>query len=159
MKIHTFGDSHASSIYSHWGYINIPGVTIKCNHIGSKLMYTFGRLGLDLLNIKNYEVKENDVVIFCFGEIDCRNHVHKHITNDKSYKEVVNELANSYFNAIKMNVDQYIKLKTCVYNVIPPTKGFYCGPKHPYPFLGTDIERKKYYTYMNEKIKELCEKK
>lgn len=158
MKLHTFGDSHASSGHSHWGYINLPSVTIKCNHIGGKLMYTFGQLGLNLLNIKNYGVKENDVVIFCFGEIDCRNHVHKHITNDKSYKNVIDEVANSYFDAIKKNVSQYSNLKTCVYNVIPPTKGFYCGPTHPFPFLGTDEERKKYYTYMNEKLKELCKK-
>ena len=79
-NIHTFGDSHSSNIHSHWGYINIPGINIKCNHIGSRLMYTFGKLGFNLLNIRNYGVKENDTVIFCFGEIDCRNHVHKHIT-------------------------------------------------------------------------------
>jgi len=119
-------------------------------------MYTFGRQSIDLLNIKNYGVKENNVVIFCFGEIDCRNHVHKHITNNNSYKNVIDELVNSYFNAIKNNVSQYNNIKTCVYNVIPPTKWLYCSPDHPFPFLGTDTERQTYYTYMNEKLKELC---
>ena len=52
-KIHTFGDSHADGIISHWGYINIPNVTIITHHLPGKLMYTFGRLGTQLLNIKN----------------------------------------------------------------------------------------------------------
>ena len=26
--IHVFGDSHASSIHSHWGYIRIPNMSV-----------------------------------------------------------------------------------------------------------------------------------
>lgn len=138
-----------------WGYIKIPNVNIKCCHLGSKLMYTFGRLGMDLLNIKNHGVSNNDTVIFCFGEIDCRNHVHKHITNYKSYKNVIDELVTNYFNAIKENISQYSNLITCVYNVVPPHMYIHEGPTHPFPFLGTDEERKTYHIYMNEKLKEL----
>jgi len=28
---------------------------IVCNHIGGKLMYTFGHMGLKLLNIRDYD--------------------------------------------------------------------------------------------------------
>ena len=157
-NIHTFGDSHSSNIHSHWGYINIPGINIKCNHIGGRLMYTFGKFGFNLLNIRNYGVKENDTVIFCFGEIDCRNHVHKHITEDKTYKIIIDELVNNYFKSIKENVDQYENIKTCIYNVVPPSRWIYTDDDHPFPYLGTDEERKTYYMYMNEKLKELCEK-
>ena len=156
MIIHTFGDSHADGNHSHWGYIRNPNIHIKTNHLCGKLMYTIGRLGTEVLNIKNYGVNENDIVIFCFGEIDCRNHVHKHITEQTSYKNIIDNIVIRYFNAIKQNVNQYQNIKTCIYNVIPPTRVFYCGPDHPYPFLGTDDERKIYYRYMNEKIKELC---
>jgi len=156
MIIHTFGDSHADGGHSHWGYIRLQNVNIKTHHLGAKLMYTFGRLGKDLLNIKNYNVNENDIVIFCFGEIDCRNHVHKHITNEFSYKDIINSIVNNYFNTIKENVQQYNNIKTCVYNVVPPTRYKYEEPDHPFPFLGTDDERKIYYKYMNEQIKELC---
>lgn len=154
--IHTFGDSHASSTYSHWGRIEITNVKIKTNHLGGKLMYTFGKLGKELLDIKNHGVNENDIVIFCFGEIDCRNHVHKHITNEFSYKDVINGIVFDYFNAIKQNVEQYNNIRTCVYNIIPPTRWRHEHPSHPHPFLGTDDERKIYYKYMNERIKELC---
>lgn len=156
VKIHTFGDSHSSSVHSHWGKIDISGVEIKCNHIGGRLMYTFGRMGMQLLDIRKYGVKENDTVIFCFGEIDCRNHVHKHITEQVSYKDVIDYVATSYFKAIKENVSNYSNLKTCVYNVVPPSKCFNVGPNHPYPFIGTDDERKTYHMYMNTKLKELC---
>ena len=154
--IHTFGDSHADHEHSHWGYIRLPNINIKTHHLGPKLMYTFGKLGYNVLNIKNYDVCENDIVIFCFGEIDCRNHVHKHITDNYSYKEIINDMVYNYFNAIKQNVEQYKNIKTCVYNVVPPTRGFYCYPEHPFPFLGSDDERKIYYKYMNEKLKEFC---
>ena len=154
--IHTFGDSHADGGHSHWGYIKLPNININTHHLGAKLMYTFGKFGYDVLNIKKCGVHENDIVIFCFGEIDCRNHVHKHITSEYSYKDIINNIVNNYFNVIKQNVEQYNNIKTCVYNVVPPTRGFCCGPDHPYPFLGSDDERKTYYKYMNEKIKELC---
>jgi len=156
ITIYTFGDSHASKIHSHWGYIKLPDVNIICNHIGGKLMYTFGRLGLKLLNIREYGVNENDIVIFCFGEIDCRNHVHKHMSKKKTYKDVIDELVINYFHSINKNKILYNNIKICVYNVVPPSRGFPVSSKHPYPFLGSDKERKLYYNYMNSKIKELC---
>lgn len=119
-------------------------------------MYTFGRLGINLLNIKKYNVLENDIVIFCFGEIDCRNHVHKHITKDKTYEEVINEIVEKYFIAIKDNVCKYNNLKVYIYNVVPPIKYINVYKNHPFPYLGNDEERKKYYLYMNKKLKEYC---
>ena len=73
-------------------------------------MYTFGRLGLNLLNIKNCGVKENDIVIFCFGEIDCRNHVHKHISKNKSYKNIIDDLSINNFESIKKNINTYTNI-------------------------------------------------
>ena len=158
ITIHTFGDSHASNIYSHWGYINLPGVNISCNHIGGKLMHTFGRRGLKLLNIREekYGVKENDIVIFCFGEIDCRNHVHKHVSEKKTYKDVIDEIVINYFESIKKNKFLYNNIKICVYNVVPPIRYREEDSDHPFPYLGSDEERKLYFNYMNSKIKELC---
>lgn len=156
ITIHTFGDSHSSKIHSHWGYINLPNVNIICNHIGPKLMYTFGRLGLNLLNIKKYGVKEKDIVIYCFGEIDCRCHVHKHVNEEKNYKDIIDNLVNDYFVSINENKKLYNNIKICVYNVVPPVREFYV-PNNPFPFIGSDEERKLYYNYMNSKIKELCE--
>ena len=62
MKIHTFGDSHS---VNGWSYIkNYLSDNLILNSIGPKLCYSFGRDGLNLLNIKNYNVENNDIVIF-----------------------------------------------------------------------------------------------
>ena len=156
MNIHTFGDSHANKKISHWGIHDISN--IKEHHLGPKLMYTFGSKGLDVCNIKspNYQVNENDIVIFCFGEIDCRCHVHKHITSEKTYQNIINELVENYFKAIKQNVEQYNNLFVCVYNVVPPL--YTTAKGHPdFPFLGTNEERREYTKYMNNQLKRLCE--
>jgi hypothetical protein len=156
ITIHTFGDSHAAKTHSHWGYINLPDVKIICNHIGGTLMYTFGCQGLNILNIRKYGVKENDIAIFCFGEIDCRNHVDKHVSEKTPYKDVIDELVINYFDSINKNKILYNNIKICVYNVVPPCRSFPEDSNHPYPFLGSDEERKLYHNYMNSKIKELC---
>lgn len=119
-------------------------------------MYTFGCMGLKLLNIREekYGIKENDIVIFCFGEIDCRNHVHKHVSEKKTYKDVIDEVVINYFDSINKNL--YNNIKICVYNVVPPIRYRKEASNHPFPYLGSDEERKLYFNYMNSKIKELC---
>lgn len=156
MNIHTFGDSHASREHSQWGFHNMSN--IKDNNLGPKLMYSFGIKPFEFCNIKTekYGVKENDIVIFCLGEIDCRCHVHKHINNVKSYKDIINELVKKYFDSINQNVKQFNNLFVCVYNVVPP---LYTDAKgHPeFPFLGTNEERREYHKYMNKELKRMCE--
>ena len=66
MKIHIFGDSHASNIYSGWNYCT----NVISHHLGSILCYSFGKDKLKRCNIKKYGLKNGDSVIFCFGEID-----------------------------------------------------------------------------------------
>tara|TARA_Y100000389_G_scaffold204655_1_gene258614 strand:- start:5681 stop:6286 length:606 start_codon:yes stop_codon:yes gene_type:complete len=153
MVFHTFGDSHSSAILSGWNII--PNA--KCNHISPAfLCYTLGIQKLKKLNIMNYNVKENDTVCFCFGEIDCRNHIHKHITKDKPFQKIIDEIVDNYFIAIDLNIKQFNNLKVCVYNIVPPGKYRPVSSDHPYPYLGTDEDRKKYYLYFNIKLKEKC---
>lgn len=147
MVIHTFGDSHCSN---GWG--GIPN--LETHHLGPKLCFSIGRDGI---NIKDgYDVKNGDTVIFCFGEIDCRFHIHRHITEDRNYKEVIDDIVNKYFIKVKDAVDMFENLQTVIYNVVPPVKkeDVYQYPDHPH--LGTDEERKGYVLYFNEKLKEKC---
>jgi len=100
MSIHTFGDSHASNIHSGWKHCD----NIKAHHLGPILCYSFGKEILNRCNIENFNIKDNDSVIFSFGEIDCRCHIHKHITTVKYYKMIIDELVNNYIHAIKINL-------------------------------------------------------
>lgn len=153
MTIHTIGDSHSSA---GWKYCS----NICSHHIGPVLAYSFGIKKLKVCDIRNFNIKDDDTIIFCFGEIDCRCHIIKHVSIDNTYKEIINLIINNYIDAIKTNINTCEKkLKNvCIYNV-PPTI-----PKHRlpnnhqanYPLLGTDEERKKYGLYFNECLKKKC---
>lgn len=148
MTIHTFGDSHC-----YFGFDQIPNV--KTHHIGPVLCYSFN---INRLNIKQFDVQENDVVIFSFGEIDCRCHIKKHVTQNRPYTVIIDEIVNNYFEAIRQNVKQFNKLTVCVYNVVPPVRKSTTKENKQYPFVGCDHERKTYALYFNKKLKQYCEK-
>ena len=149
MSIHTIGDSHS---YFGWS----EGV-IK-HHIGPLLCYTIGIQKLDRLDIRNYNIYDGDTIIFCLGEVDCRCHIHKHITDILTYEMIIDDIINNYFEAIDLNITiSNIKFKhICVYNVVPPVKKNDTSENQEFPFLGTDEERKSYVLYFNKKIKEKC---
>ena len=148
MSIHTIGDSHSSNGWT--------GITQ--HHLGPVLCYSFGKEKLNRCDIRNFDISDGDTIIFCFGEIDCRCHIHKHITYATTYQDIINNIVSSYFDAIELNIfTSQIKLKNvCVYNVVPPIQRCNVWENPEYPYLGTDEERKKYVLYFNEKIKEKC---
>lgn len=149
-KIYTFGDSHAN-----FGW----GDTIKKHNINSSLCYSFGKMKLQRIDIRKFNVKPNDTIIFCLGEIDCRCHVYKHITPDNTYQMIIDEIINDYIEAIQLNVNvSNVKLKNvCIYNVPPPIrKKIESNYDNPFPLLGTDEERKQYILYFNKILQEKC---
>ena len=134
MSIHTIGDSHSHNGWS--GIIN--------HHLGPLLCYSFGKEQLNRCNINNFSIKDGDTVIFCLGEIDCRCHIHKHINKINTYQDIINNIIDNYFEAIKLNIiNLQIKLKNiCVYNVVPPVQKYNTIENLEYPYLGSDEERK-----------------
>jgi len=155
MKIYTIGDSH-----SYHGFQKIYN---ERYHLGSLLCYTFGKEKFNRFNITNYkEIKEGDVVIFCLGEIDCRCHIHKHITEENTYKNIIDNIVHNYLETIKLNENLLsFKIKICIYNIVPAVKKDSIKNKdvrenEQFPFLGGDEERRTYVLYFNKKLKEKC---
>lgn len=147
LTIHTFGDSH--SLFP-WKDISIKDVVIKCNHLGPRLMYSIGRDGFD---ISGYGVNPGDVVIFCFGEIDCRRHIYKY---KEHYKQNIDDMVENYFKMLDKNREVIPDSRICVYNIIPPVRK-HDAPVNPlFPHSGTDTERKEYVEYTNNKLREYC---
>jgi len=148
MSIHTIGDSHSS--------FGLTGIIQ--HHLGPVLCYSFGKEKLNRCDIRKFNIKDGDTIVFCFGEIDCRCHIHKHITETTRYQDIINNIVDNYFEAIELNVfTSQIKLKNiCVYNVVPPIQKFNTAENPEYPYLGTDEQRKQYALYFNEKLKEKC---
>lgn len=149
--IKTIGDSHSDGKWSNWE--SVPGVETNWLKGKGKLAYSIGRDGID---ITEYNIKEGDTVIFCFGEIDCRCHVHKYVKKGKSYIDVIDEIVLSYVESIKKNVDLIPNTKFCIYNVVPPVKKSKVSQNPEYPHLGSDSDRKNYHEYFNKKLKEKC---
>lgn len=134
MSIHTFGDSHS---YNGWsGIIN--------HHLGPILCHSFGKEILNRCDIRNFNIKNGDTIIFCMGEIDCRCHIHKHVNETNSYEDIINKIVDDYFEAIKLNiVISQLKLKNvCIYNVVPPIQKYNTYENPEYPYVGTDDTRK-----------------
>ena len=148
MSIHTIGDSHSAAGWT--GIIN--------HFLGPVLCYSFGIEKLNRCDIRKFNIKDGDTIIFCLGEIDCRCHIHKHITDTITYQDIINNVVDNYFEAIELNVyTSQIKLKNvCVYNVVPPIQKYNTRESPEYPYLGTDEERNQYTLYFNEKIKKKC---
>jgi hypothetical protein len=148
MSIHTIGDSHS---FNGWS-----GIINHC--AGPLLCYSFGKEKLNRCDIRNFNIKDGDTIVFCLGEIDCRCHIHKHITDTITHQDIINDIVDNYIEAIDENIIiSQLKLKNiCVYNVVPPVQRYNTLEDHAYPYLGTDEERKKYVLYFNEKLKEKC---
>ena len=120
-SIHIFGDSH-SRIYSS-PYLS----NYICNvyYTGPITMHRIGRDKPTLQQLKEMsksyyneylpkakkeyqhmryptsdEVRQNDIVIFVFGEIDIRNHYAKQIEKGRNPKEVDEGLVNTYIETV-----------------------------------------------------------
>jgi len=147
MKFHAIGDSHCCYGWHNIRYVNRI-------YLGSKLCYSVGLREINLQYLP--EIEDGDVIIFCFGEIDCRCHVHKHITESVTYQMIIDDMIANYLARIKESVSHFSKIHVCVYNIIPPMQKDAVKDNPDYPFLGSDEERKSYYLYFNSKCKEKC---
>ena len=147
--IHTFGDSHCVA-----GWINIPGV--KIHHIGPMLAHSFGNKPNKLHRLRKSGVTNDDVVVFCFGEIDCRCHVKKHISKERSYESVIDEIVANYLLAIQSKTKLLPGLKVCVYNIAPAVHKETAREFSQHPYVGTDEERRTYVEYFNACLRQRC---
>jgi hypothetical protein len=146
MVIHTIGDSH-----SMFGWNK---ELVKIHHLGGRLCFSVGRDGIDIKS--NYDIINGDTVIFCFGEIDCRCHVQKHMTETITYKQVIDDIVNKYFISVKKAADGFENLRTVIYNVVPPVQKYNTHENPEVPYLGTDDERQTYVLYFNTKLRQKC---
>lgn len=149
--IHVIGDSHASDIYSGWKDCS----NVKSHYLDSTLCYNIGMEGLKRLDIRKLPIGNEDILIFCYGEIDCRCHIKKHITSKVSYQKIIDVIIYRYFKVIKLNIKlSRLNLKVCVYNLPPPIRNDDSSER----IVGTDEERKGYYLYFNRMLKIYCKK-
>jgi hypothetical protein len=155
--IHTIGDSH-----SNFGWDKIGGVDI--NWLGPKLMFSFKETDFSVKNIV-----ENDPVVFCYGEIDVRCHIEKHVING-DYRGLIEKMCVDYINKILNIKTQYNINKVFIYNILPTRRVETPEPykitcenyqvynevkAKPYPFIGSDLQRKENTIFFNSTLKKM----
>lgn len=149
--IHTVGDSHA---YHPWHNM---GNCIK-HIVPETLAYSVGRDGLNRVDISQYEdIKDGDLVVFSFGEIDCRCHINRFVAEDNSYENIISDVVDGYISTVKKNEEKIDKKITiAAFNIVPPPES--TTPENPnYPFRGSPQQRLDYVKFFNKRLKLLCE--
>ena len=155
MILHTFGDSHAGHDWYNWNAVRIEGLEIKTNWRGGWTCAKFAMKGISIMDISEYGVKDGDMVLFSFGEVDCREHMHKH---KEDYKEVIEFIVRKYFKSIQANVGRYNNLTTMVYCIPPIVRD--SDIKHDFDLRKGENSSAviKCVRYFNDKLKEECER-
>ena len=168
MSIHIIGDSHGnsfSSIGAKHTYSCVSGSYWDLNdEVNSNGVYlswigpvTAFRIARDGLDIRPYHVKDNDIVIYNFGEIDCRTNIHKYVQGNNDYQENIKNIVDGYIKTVQLNHKNLNLHTSVIYNVIPPCKMTTDNKIHgQIPFLGTNEDRKKYTLYFNKLLKQEC---
>lgn len=152
--IYVFGDSHARFNLKHF---DLPYCDM---HQNSVTMHRIGRDNYIINFNEDYNNSENIFVLF-YGEVDCRCHIYRQIILGRNLDEIVEDLVQKYFMAIKNNILNYKKI--IIGSITPPVykdkfESIHGPITHEFPILGTDEERVLYTKSMNKKIKEYCEK-
>ena len=150
LDIFIYGDSHANTNFKN----------LKCyNFFESSI--TMHRIGRDdkIINFDNRMHNSDSILIICYGEVDCRCHIHQQIKLGRQEDIIISELVVNYFNTLKKNIVVYKKIIVCA--IVPPMNKSKFeeihGPiTHEYPFLGDDDERILYTQKMNKLIQQKC---
>jgi len=95
----------------------------------------------------NSILPENVTTVFCWGEIDCRCHVHKY----QPWQKTIDVLVEKYLEVIRFHA---VNRTILLFNVVPPPRKEEVLENSSFPFLGSNEERLSYVKYMNEKLKE-----
>ena len=147
--IYLYGDSHA-----HFSFKELAR-DHKDDHCPSITMFRIGRDNI-IINLTD-NIKENDVVVLSYGEVDCRCHIQRQIDHGRDEDTVINELVHAYYQTILSNIT--VPCHVIIVGVIPPTRRedyeAIHGPiLHEFPFIGTDEDRVRYTNKMNGALEE-----
>lgn len=166
-KVYCIGDSHIS-LFSGYNRI-MPKYPSECPskfsffeifHLGPVLAYSLHRektseKGREKLFSLIDQIPQKAKIIFCFGEIDCRNHLVKvALKSGKSIEEVTDTCVELYLGVL----DEVRKLgySPIVCSVAPAIQ----SPRinNRFPFHGNPTERRICSTRFNSSLKNISEK-
>ena len=150
--IHVVGDSHVVPFRGSMPFL--------AHHLGAATAYNLNKRNSTTRSHEQLfkvidELGKKDIVMLCFGEIDCRIHIyyqHKKSDGKYSIEELINRTIANYGQVMAQLKERGVNF--CVYCVSPATK---VGNEYKYPFYGTPEERSQIHRMFNEKLRAFCE--
>jgi len=164
LPIYTIGDSHSKITFEFDFDQSTRNPRITNNYwLGPVTMH---RVGRDTLSFANYNVPVDGLVISCFGEIDVRNHIYKHVELGRNEDDIIEELVSSYMKALQFNRENGYK-HIAAMNIVPVTEYLFdrdtphirkplVSGSPEFPYLGTNDDRKRYTLKMNKSLQTHC---
>lgn len=165
MNLHSIGDSHCSFFLGYNTIINeYPYVAkslvgkIYCYRIGPALAFNVNKYGTTtqsrekIEKILSYLNPEKDILMFCFGEIDCRAHILKQAESNKvPYPQIVTQCISNYLEMIRFARGRGFRviLWNAIYsaNYKESIKGL------EYPYYGNVHDRNKVTAEFNNQLR------
>jgi len=155
--IYLIGDSHTIM------YRGIDPHEIKPVHFGACTAYslmTEHSITNSFKNIKKYLLENNidlsDVLIFGFGEIDCRVLIYyKHKKYDIDLKDMIDIVVYRYLSAIYYLKEKWFGVKVAVHGPIPAVKQ---RNEYKLEFYADEFTRASINDYFNIKLRYICNK-
>ena len=135
-------------IYEHWGYDNKIPIT----------MFKFNESELNLYNIGNllgnghekYPIKQNDIVLFCYGYNDFQRRIIEKSESENIYKNI-NIILDKYIENINK-----LKLKYSIFPIINCIYPNHLNYATNVNSINTSEFRKNINEYGNNYLKNLC---
>ena len=171
------GDSHSvfwsgmegfvsqMTIADEFGRINVvkgPDERFVSLHMGPALAYNANKYDTSVKFLEKWKrcidkrlVVPGDTIVFVLGEIDIRCHVFKHVSQDVTYNDVVDDIIYRYIDFLRQTKKE--GFRTYVWAPVATQKdNWYTNPS--FPRVGSEIERNKATLYFSKKLRQECEK-
>ncbi len=149
--IHVVGDSHVIPFRGSMPFL--------AHHLGATTAYNLVNKNS---STKSHEklfkvigkIRKKDVVMLCFGEIDCRIHIyyqHRKSNGKYSINELIDWTISNYGQVMAQLKERGVNF--CVYCVSPATN---VENEYKYPFYGTPEIRSQINRTFNDKLRAFC---
>jgi hypothetical protein len=155
LTVHTIGDSHSLWDFDMFDtllsnpHINTK-IKLNVNSLGPKLMNSVGRDGIVMPYQKYFasQLIAGDVIVFAFGEIDVRCHVHKFV-GKTGVVHVIRRLVTNYFaSVVKWIAGLPVSVHVWIQG-LPPPAVIQDMNYDNFPVAGSLSERTLYVSLMN----------
>lgn len=140
---HTLNFTHEAFIIKHIGPATAYRLNFEKSTTNSKKI---------IINILNSIYKHKPInVIFVFGEIDARMHIHK-VSKQKNIAVdvLINKTVESYINFINLVKEKFPLITVYIFNVLPQGEQ---GNVYNYPYYASLDKRKRITEKLNDSLK------